>query len=76
MFCNYAFYFGATPQNIEELKRLIEKYKISPSRLRLEITESVLIEDIERTVDTEWTSWRKNIIGNSITKSDWEDLKE
>ena len=24
MFCNYAFYFGATPQNIDELKKLNE----------------------------------------------------
>ena len=22
MFCNYAFYFGATPQNIDDLKKI------------------------------------------------------
>ena len=41
-----------------------------------DISVSMGGEDIERTADTEWASWRKNIIGNSITKSDWEDLKE
>ena len=41
-----------------------------------DISVSMGGKDIERTADTEWASWRKNIIGNSITKSDWEDLKE
>ena len=33
-------------------------------------------EDIERTADNEWLEWRKSIVGSTITKSDWEDLKE
>ena len=41
-----------------------------------DISVSMGGKDIERTADTEWASWRKNIIGNSITKSDWEDLRE
>ena len=33
-------------------------------------------KDEERTADNEWVEWRKSIVGSTITKSDWEDLKE
>ena len=41
-----------------------------------DIRKSMGGKDEERTADNEWVEWRKSIVGSTITKSDWEDLKE
>ena len=41
-----------------------------------DISKSMGGKDEERTADNEWVEWRKSIVGSTITKSDWEDLKE
>ncbi len=61
--------------SIEKQSRIMNKvWKVWDSYF--DIKKIVGGEDIERTADNEWLEWRKSIVGSTITKSDWEDLKE
>ena len=63
--------FMSIEDQADMMKRLYKRWDSY-----FDISVSMGGKNIERTADTEWVEWRKNIIGNSITKSDWEDLKE
>jgi len=39
------------PDFVDQVKQCIEKYGIDPMYLRLELTESMLLEDVEQTVE-------------------------
>jgi len=61
--------------SIEKQSRIMNKvWKVWDSYF--DIKKIVGGEDIEKTADNEWLEWRKSIVGSTITKSDWEDLKE
>ena len=57
--------------SIEKQSRIMNKVWDS----YFDIKKIVGGEDIERTADNEGLEWRKSIVGSTITKSDWEDLK-
>ena len=63
--------FMSIEDQADMMKRLYKKWDSY-----FDISKNMGGKDEERTADTEWVEWRKSIVGNSITKSDWKDLRE